>query len=120
MIQEGMSLKAVYYADGNELVAGENGCIRLVIVDVCGQMSRVPWVAAYFDDGKTVLYNLALCEGVELENVEWRCPECGDDADGCYCAEEAETIDGKEGFCNTCHDASGQCGHGIASNGGGS
>ena len=24
----------------------------------------------------------------------YRCPECGDDADGCYCAEDAEPADG--------------------------
>ena len=28
---------------------------------------------------------------------KWRCPECGDDADGCYCAKDAEARERGEG-----------------------
>lgn len=30
----------------------------------------------------------------EDSSPKWRCPGCGDDADGCYCAEESEPITG--------------------------
>lgn len=28
----------------------------------------------------------------QFNDSTWRCPECGEDADGCYCAEDAEPV----------------------------
>lgn len=60
----GMKLKAIHFADGEDIYADES--TQITIIMESGQMGNVPW--ALVDDGHQMhQWNLALVLGVELE-----------------------------------------------------
>lgn len=67
MFKQGQEIISVYWSEGEPITGGKNGCIKISIDMVNGQMAGVPWAKATFVDGKVRGYNLALVEGVQLE-----------------------------------------------------
>ena len=61
MFKEGTKISAIYLGDedGGAFAVGDEGIVSIEVVDVCGQMSYVPWAKVSFSDGAPIMVNLA-------------------------------------------------------------
>lgn len=65
--QNGQSLKTIFWDDDSVIEVGKLGCIDIVVVMECGEMSGVPWAMVTKDDGSVYKYNLKMCQGVRVK-----------------------------------------------------
>jgi hypothetical protein len=64
--EDGDSVRAVYWDNGDILEVGKHGLESLTVVMEDGQMGRAPWVEAVHDDGRQFKHNLAKVESVRI------------------------------------------------------
>lgn len=62
---QGQKIKAIFWANGEQLISGEGTTQEIEIVMENGQMVGVPWARAIHKDGRIFKHNLALVESVE-------------------------------------------------------
>jgi len=68
--EEGQSLKAIYFGDG-ELSVGTGGVARIEVVMEYGQIGMVPWFAAFDMQGNCISkFNAALVDGVAYPVID--------------------------------------------------
>lgn len=65
-LKQGQALEGIFWSEGGELSTRQKIVDSITVTMEYGQMVGVPWAKATYTDGKVVLYNLALCEGVTI------------------------------------------------------
>ena len=64
---EGQQIKAIYFADRPEILAGTCTCTEITVTMELGQMAPVPWFSVWRNDEVVSKWNAAVVVGVAYE-----------------------------------------------------